>query len=117
MSAARKIWSTGWRLAVGGVLLIWIFHSIFVNEAREQSKPPRTALRDRGQPIDFAKWQQLPRTEQWRLGWAYGPPALGQTLRSVRPGALGISFLLMGATLAIGMARWRMVRRSGRLSG
>ncbi len=91
------------------MLLVWIFHSIFVHEAREQSKPLRAELRDHGQLIDFAKWQQLPRTEQWRLGWTYGAPTLWHTLRSVRPSALGISLLLMGSILAIGVARWRMV--------
>jgi uncharacterized membrane protein YbhN (UPF0104 family) len=113
VTAVKKIWSTGWRVAVGAVLLLWIFHSIFVNEAREQSKckdPAQCApLVDRGQTIDYAQWQTLARTEQWRLGWTYGPPALGQTLQSVHPGALALSFLLMGGTLLIGVLRWRMV--------
>jgi uncharacterized protein (TIRG00374 family) len=113
VSAARKIWSTSWRVAVGVLLLLWIFHSIFVNEAREQSKckdPVQcTQLVDRGGVITYEKWQQLPRTEQWRLGWTYGPPALWKTLRSVHPGPLALSVLLMGATLLIGIMRWRMV--------
>ena len=105
----RKIWSTGWRVAVGAVLLLWIFHSIFVNEAREQSKRTPSELRDGGRQFDYAMWQQLPRTEKWHLGWTYGPPPLWKTLRSVRPTDFGISLLLMGTTLALGVARWRMV--------
>jgi len=107
VSTRKRIWSTGWRVAVGGLLLIWIFHSIFVNEARERSK--HGELSDAGARIDYRTWQQLPRTEKWRLGWTYGPPALGQTLRSVHPGALALSFMLMGTTLIIGIARWRLV--------
>ena len=115
MSTVKKIWSTSWRIAVGAVLLLWIFHSIFVNEAREQSKckDPATCapLVDRGQTIDHDRWQQLPRVEQWRLGWTYGPPALGQTLRSVHLGSLALSFALMGGTLLLGVIRWRTVLR------
>jgi uncharacterized membrane protein YbhN (UPF0104 family) len=94
---------------VGAALLVWIFHSIFVNEAREQSKRMPSELHDRGRQIDNTMWQRLPRTEQWRLGWTYGPPPLWRTLRSVRLADFAISLLLMGATLALGVARWRMV--------
>lgn len=107
MKAARKIWSAGWRVAVGALLLLWIFHSIFVNEARELAR--RGDLTHDGQRVVWTAQQQPPRAEQWRLGWQYGPPALWQTLRSVQPDALGLSFLLMGGTLFLGIARWRMV--------
>jgi len=125
VSATKKIWSTGWRLAVGALLLLWIFHSIFVNEARGQTKrvteiqkkqADKTVtpaeLRELSQipvQLNYGQWLQLQRLEQWRLGWTHGPPALWSTLRSVQPGAMGISLLLMGATLAIGIARWRTV--------
>ncbi len=109
MNAVRKIWSAGWRVAVGGLLLVWIFHSIFVNEARELGK--RGELIDNGAPVVWNTEEAPPRTEQWRYGWKYGPPALWQTLRSVSLPALGLSFALMGGTLLVGIARWRMVLR------
>ncbi len=109
MTTAKKIWSVSWRVTVGAVLLLWIFHSIFVNEARELGK--RGELIVEGQKIIWTKEQQPPRTEQWRYGWTYGPPALWKTLRSVHPGALALSFVLMGGTLLVGVVRWRMVLR------
>lgn len=109
MSAGKKIWSAGWRIAVGVLLLVWIFHSIFVNEARELAG--RGELIENHQPVIWNARQAPPRQEQWRYGWQYGPPALWQTLRSVSPAALGVSLALMGGTLVIGMVRWRMVLR------
>jgi uncharacterized protein (TIRG00374 family) len=107
VSAARKIWSTSWRIVVGVVLLLWIVHSIFVNEARQRARAGQ--LLDRGVKVVWTTTEAPPRIEQWRLGWTYGPPALWQTLRSVGPDALALSFVLMGGTLLIGIARWRMV--------
>ena len=113
MKTLLQIWSASWRIAVGGLLLVWAFHSIFVNEARELAE--RGELIDHGTNIVWSKKQpkdqQPPRLEQWRYGWKYGPPALWQTLRSVSPVALAVSFALMGGTLVVGMARWRMVLR------
>ena len=106
MTTARKVWTTGWRVAVGTLLLLWIFHSIFVNEAREQAR--RGELIEKGVPAD---WSALSRIEQWRHGWRFGPPALGRTLQSVEPGMLLLSFALMGSTLVLGVIRWRMVLR------
>jgi hypothetical protein len=107
VSAAKKIWSAGWRITVGVLLLAWILHSIFVNEARQRAAHGQ--LLDRNTPVVWNESQQPPRTEQWRLGWTYGPPALWQTLRSVSVSSLSLSVLLMGTMLAIGIARWRMV--------
>jgi glycosyltransferase 2 family protein len=107
VSAARKIWSTSWRILFGMGLLLWIVHSIFVNEARQRADQGQ--LIDHGATVVWNKSTQPPRMEQWRLGWTYGPPALWQTLRSVHPGALALSLVLMGATLVIGVVRWRMV--------
>ena len=76
------------------MLLVWIFHSIFVNEARQKYGAE-----------DFAR---LPRLEQWRQGWAVGPSELGRTLGKVRPLHFGFSLLFMGSTLALGIARWRL---------
>ena len=111
MSAAKKIWSTGWRIAVSILLLVWIFHSIFVNEAREQAG--RGMLVDQGRQIIWNKSQQPPRPEQWRLGWKYGPPALWQTVRSVPLLPLAISVLLVGVAIGIGVARWRVLLAAG----
>ncbi len=107
MSVARKLWGTTWRAAVGALLLLWIFHSIFVNEAREQAR--RGELLHAGARVE---WSSLQRPEQWRLGWSYGPPALWRTLRGVQPFPLALSFALMGGTLALGIVRWRMVLRA-----
>jgi len=127
VSTGKKIWSTTWRVAVGAALLLWIFHSIFVNEARTQSQR-LSALREKQADqalsaleqreldeipvrVDWAAWQTLPRTEQWRLGWEHGPPALWKTLRSIDAGMFALSILLMGATIVLGIIRWRMVLR------
>lgn len=109
MSTVKKIWNTSWRVAVGALLLLWAFHSIFVNEARELGG--RGELVHQGTKITWNKQEQPPRMEQWRLGWTYGPPALWQTLRSVHPGSLILSFALMGGTLLVGVVRWRTVLR------
>lgn len=92
----KKIWQIGWRVALCAVLLLWIFHCIFVNEAR---------IAHPGQ------WSDFPRLEQWRLGWREGPPALWQTLTSVHSGWFLLSLVLMGSTILLGILRWRMVLR------
>ena len=107
MSARGKAWSTTWRVAFGLALLLWIVHSIFVNEARQRARQGQ--LMDRGARVEWTATQEPARLEQWRLGWTHGPPALWQTLRSVNPLSLAASLALMGATLAIGVTRWRMV--------
>ena len=104
MSTVKKIWNTSWRVAVGVLLLLWIFHSIFVNEAREMTKrvsdlqrkavektitpEEQNELSSKPIQLNFAQWEPLTRQEKWGLGWTHGPPALWETLRSVRPGAL-----------------------------
>ena len=97
MSAAGKIWRTGWRFGLCALLLVWIFHSIFVNEARQRQ--------------GAANFAQLPRAEQWRQGWQIGPGELARTLGNVRPGAFALSVVLMGVTVALGVARWRLALR------
>lgn len=126
MTALKKIWNIGWRAAAGALLLVWIFHSIFVNEARTQAariaklqqKVIKQTITSEEQaelarsPARLAnEWTKLSRTAQWQLGWTYGPPALWEALCSVNVGALALSFILMGGTLVIGVARWRMVLR------
>jgi glycosyltransferase 2 family protein len=99
VSAARRIWNLGWRVGVCLLLLLWIFHSIFVNEAR-------IAARLHGLP-----WDQLSRFEKWQHGWVQGPPQLWENVTQVSFGTFFISFLLVGMMLALGVVRWRMVLR------
>jgi uncharacterized protein (TIRG00374 family) len=90
----NKFWQIGWRLALCAVLLLWIFHSIFVNEAR--------IARTTG-------WSQLSRVEKWKLGWKEGPKALVRTVAGIHKGLFALSLLLMATTLLLGVIRWRMV--------
>jgi hypothetical protein len=90
----KKLWQRGWRIGLCALLLVWIFHSIFVNEARQKYGA-----------TEFAK---LPRTEQWRQGWAVGPGELWRALGKVPPLHFGVSLLFMGSTLALGIVRWRL---------
>lgn len=89
----KKLWQKTWRIGLCVLLLTWVFHSIFVNEARLK----------RGE----AEFNQLPRIEQWRQGWATGPGELGRTLTKVPPGHFALSLVFMGSTLVLGVARWR----------
>jgi len=41
VSAARKVWKLAWRMGICVLLLVWIFHSIFVNEARIAARQNR----------------------------------------------------------------------------
>ena len=99
MSAIKKIWKVAWRLGICLLLLLWIFHSIFVNEAR-------IAARLHGQP-----WDQLSRVEKWQKGWVQGPPQLWENLTQVPAWIFIVSALLVGVILALGVLRWRMVLR------
>ena len=91
----KKLWQKSWRLALCALLLVWIFHCIFVNEARTSSDPET--------------WAKLSRNEQWHRGWSEGPRQLWQTLTEIKPWALLLSVVLMGATVFLGIVRWRMV--------
>ena len=99
MSVVRKLWKLTWRLGICVLLLVWIFHSIFVNEAR-------IAARQNGLP-----WDQLSRIEKWQKGWVQGPPQLWDNLTQIPPGIFLVSVLLVGVILALGVIRWRMVLR------
>lgn len=84
------------RLLFCGVLLAWIFHSIFLREAR-------SLVEDRGEV-----WTHLSTSEQWQVAWTHGPAALWSTLTQVHPGAFILSIILVGITLMVGAIRWRM---------
>lgn len=94
----KKLWQKGWRVGLCSLLLVWIFHCIFVNEARLSHQPSDT-------------WSKLSRLEQWRLGWSDGPSRLWETLTLISPWWMVLSVVLMGLTLVIGVVRWRMVLR------
>jgi uncharacterized protein (TIRG00374 family) len=91
----KKLWQTGWRVALCALLLLWIFHSIFVNEAR--------LARTR------EAWTSLSRADQWRTGWSEGPLELWQKLTGINPGLFALSIVLVAGALLLGVIRWRMV--------
>lgn len=99
MNAARKIWAAGWRVVVCVLLLLWIFHTIFLQEGR---------LAAEAQHLD---WNSLSRWEQARQGWHFGPPELWRKLSLIHPALFALSALVMGTTLLLGVVRWRMVLR------
>jgi hypothetical protein len=95
----KRFWRIGWRLGVCVVLLVWIFHAIFLNEGR-------LAWQREGRA-----WTGLSRGEQWQAAWTHGPRGLWQTLTLVSPGAFALSLVFMGATIFLGVIRWRGVLR------
>ena len=99
MSRERPIWKRVGRLAVCGLLLLWVSHGIFVKEGRESY---------RLQKLD---WDSLATTEQWRVAWTRGPVELGRVLAHTESWALLTAFVLMGVTVLLGVIRWRMVLR------
>ena len=97
MSAGRKIWTTSWKLGLCLLLLGWIFNTIFLKEARTSIGPQ--------------VWAKYSWTEQTQAAWRHGPPRLWSTLTMIDPAALSLSVILMGVTILLGIARWRMVLR------
>src|SRR5688572_3701325 len=95
----KRAWKMGWKVLVCLVLLGWIFHAIFLNEAK-------ALARQRG--VD---WNSLPRAEQWQQAWTHGPHELWAQLTLVHKGALLASLGLMAMTIVLGVVRWRMVLR------
>jgi len=97
MSRLKACWRVGWRLAVCLLLLVWIFHSIFLSQGKADADA-------RG--LD---WSQLGRAEQWRLAWTTGPRELWRTLRLIQPAALAGSLACVLLTILLGVARWRII--------
>ena len=95
----KRAWKIGWRVLVCIVLLGWIFHAIFLNEAK-------AAARQRG-----INWESLPRAEQWSQAWTVGPHELWAQVTLIHKGALALSVVLMAMTIVLGVVRWRMVLR------
>ena len=97
MSWGRKIWKVGWRLLICLVLLGWIFHSIFSNEGRWVWER------------NGRSWASLDTLSRWKVAWTYGPVELMRTLTLVEKKFFVFSLFLMGLTILLGVARWRMV--------
>jgi glycosyltransferase 2 family protein len=97
MKRLKACWQVGWRVGVCALLLAFIFHAIFLNEGRMAA--PREGL----------DWNHLGRFQQWRVAWTIGPLELWRTLCLIHPVAMAVSLALMGATLILGVVRWRMV--------
>jgi uncharacterized protein (TIRG00374 family) len=100
MKRLKAWWSVGWRVAVCLLLLLWIFHSIFLNDGRLWAQ--REGL----------QWEQMSRGQQWHLAWSKGPRDLWHTLSLVHPGALLLSVVLVGLALWLGVVRWRLVLKA-----
>ncbi len=98
MSTGKTIRRVGWRLGICLLLLVWIFHVIFMTEG---------GLSWAGSP----PWAELERTQQWRIAWQIGPPQLWHNLTAIDSFALVLSFLVMGLTILIGVARWMVALR------
>ncbi len=81
------------------LLLAWIFHVIFLNEAK-------AAAERNHQP-----WKELSRGEQWHEAWQQGPSELWRSLTQIEPSALLCSLLIVGGILFLGVVRWKMVLR------
>ncbi len=99
MTRARKIWRIAWRLAVCGLLMLWIFHAIFMNEGK-------LAVAHAGQ-----NWSQMSRQAQWETAWRVGPGELWRSLNQIPAGHFALSLVLMGGTVLLGVFRWRMALR------
>lgn len=95
----KRAWKIGWKILVCLVLLGWIFHAIFLNEAK-------AAAAQRG-----VAWESLPRSEQWHQAWTHGPRELWAQVALIHKGALALSVALMAMTIVLGVLRWRMVLR------
>ncbi len=81
------------KLAISLVLVAWILHGIFAGEAEQQTKD----------------WASLTFAEQVRASWTIGPVGLWETISGVSIVWLLASFVFMGATIFIGVIRWRLV--------
>jgi len=87
----------GLRIGLCLILLIYIFHKIFVDEARLKLN------------VD---WGTLTRAQQWHAAWTIGPHELWHMMSSTSPTAFGAVLLVVLATIILGVIRWRMVLKT-----
>jgi glycosyltransferase 2 family protein len=97
MSKLKKGLSVGFRVGFCLLLLLWIFHTIFLNEGK-------VAAQNSG--LD---WGRMAWPQQWKLAWTLGPQDLWHTLRLIHPAAVLVSLLLVGIAILAGVVRWRIV--------
>ncbi len=87
------------RIAVCALLLLWIFHVIFCNEAQ-------LFLSETG-----GTWSSMTKWEQRSLAWTRGPSELWRMTRRIHPLALAAAFVQCGLLVVLGGFRWRQVMR------
>jgi hypothetical protein len=104
MSTLKKCWSVGWRVGFCLLLLLWIFHSIFMYQGK-------IAAQNSG--LD---WSRMARSQQWSLAWSKGPRDLWLTLRMMDPVALVASLVVAGLAWFVCVIRWRIVLAAQGLS-
>ena len=103
MSQLNHIPKSALKFAVCLLLLAWIFHAIFLNEAK-------AAHDAQGQ-----NWETLGKAARWKLAWTAGPAELWSTIRGANPLWLGVSLGCVGVVLGLGIARWRLALRVQKL--
>jgi len=91
---------TSVRIGIAVILLVWIFHTIF----REQATIA----------IDQTKgtWNQLSFFEQWQIIWINGSKTLWNTLTLISPLNFLFSVYCVGVTVLLGAWRWHILLRA-----
>lgn len=89
------------RLAICGVLMVWIFQSIFWSEGELAWE------KGGGTPA----WEELSRGERLEISWQHGPTNLWHSLIQIKAGLFALSLLVMGATIFLSVIRWQIVLR------
>lgn len=89
------------QIAICGALLVWIFQAIFWKEGQEAWE------REKRTPA----WKELTRGQRLEVSWSHGPREVWKSISQVRTEAFALSLGWMGATIFLGVARWRQVLR------
>lgn len=97
MKKFRSIAAQFGRIFISILLLVWIFHVIFMEQGSLVA--PRLGL----------DWSQLSRSEQWGIAWQHGPKALWDVITLIRPLSFFLSLLSVGATVLLGAWRWHIL--------
>ncbi|MBR5604856.1 MAG: flippase-like domain-containing protein, partial [Verrucomicrobia bacterium] len=97
MKKLRSIAAQFGRVFISILLLVWIFHVIFMEQGSLVA--PRLGL----------DWSQLNRSEQWSIAWQHGPKALWEIITLIRPLSFFLSLLSVGATVLLGAWRWHIL--------
>lgn len=97
MAQGRKSWGGVLRFALCGVLLVWVFHRIFSNEAQQYLNATE------------GKWDMLSKWEQRSLSWRLGPQRLLEMARRLDALSITLALTQCGALVIVGGLRWRYV--------